>query len=69
MKIEYFPFAHYSILDGKVVNVSLDAVSDEKRGLLYQTRILLDRDWIGVQGRRVQLVQGMVVTEGVTAGD
>lgn len=68
VKVESFPFTRYGILDGKVVNVSLDAVADEKRGLLYQTRILLDRDWIGVEGKRVQLVPGMAVTIEVKTG-
>lgn len=68
VKVESFPFTRYGILDGKVVNVSLDAVADEKRGLLYQTRVLLDRDWIGVEGKRVQLVPGMAVTVEIKTG-
>lgn len=68
VKVESFPFTRYGILEGKVVNVSLDAVADEKRGLLYQTRVLLDRDWIAVEGKRVRLVPGMAVTIEVKTG-
>lgn len=51
------------------MNVSLDAVADEKRGLLYQTRVLLERDWIRVEGWRVQLVPGMAVRIEVKMGN
>lgn len=68
VKVEAFPFTRYGILDGKVINVSLDAIADEKRGLLYQTRILLDQTWIGVEGRRVPLVPGMAVTVEIKTG-
>lgn len=61
VKVESFPVARYGILDGKVENVSLDAVADEKR-------VLLERDWIRVEGWRVQLVPGMAVTIEVKTG-
>lgn len=68
VKVEAFPFTRYGILSGKVVNVSLDAVSDEKKGLLYQTRVLLDKTWIGVEGKRVALVPGMAVSVEIKTG-
>lgn len=68
VKVEAFPFTRYGILDGKVVNVSLDAVADEKRGLLYQTRVLLDKTWIGVDGKKVPLVPGMMVSVEIKTG-
>ena len=39
-----------------------------KRGLLYQTRVLLDQAWISVEGKRVPLVPGMAVTVEVKTG-
>lgn len=68
VKVDAFPFTRYGILDGKVVNVSMDAVADEKRGLLYQTRVLLDKTWVGVEGKRVPLVPGMMVVVEVRTG-
>ncbi|HEX4869457.1 MAG TPA: HlyD family type I secretion periplasmic adaptor subunit [Moraxellaceae bacterium] len=68
VKVEAFPFTRYGILHGQVVNVSLDAVADEKRGLLYQTRVLLDRGWIAVEGRQVPLVPGMAVSVEIRTG-
>ncbi len=68
VKVEAFPFTRYGVLGGKVINVSLDAVADEKRGLLYQTRILLDQDWLEVEGKRIQLVPGMSVSVEIKTG-
>ncbi|MCC2637368.1 MAG: HlyD family type secretion periplasmic adaptor subunit [Moraxellaceae bacterium] len=68
VKVEAFPFTRYGIMEGKVLNVSLDAVADEKRGLLYQTRVLMDQAWIGVEGKRVPLVPGMAVTVEIKTG-
>lgn len=68
IKVEAFPFTRYGLMRGKVMNVSLDAVADEKHGLLYQTRVLMDRTWIGVEGRRVPLVPGMAVTVEIKTG-
>lgn len=68
VKVEAFPFTRYGILHGKVVNVSLDAIADEKRGLLYQTRVLLDQTSIGVEGKQVPLVPGMAVSVEIKTG-
>lgn len=68
VKVEAFPFTRYGILHGKVVNVSLDAIADEKRGLLYQTRVLLDQTTIAVEGKQVPLVPGMAVTVEIKTG-
>ncbi|MFZ5560526.1 MAG: hypothetical protein ACOY41_03185 [Pseudomonadota bacterium] len=36
--------------------------------MLYQTRVLLDKTWIGVEGKRVPLVPGMVVSVEIKTG-
>lgn len=68
IKVEAFPFTRYGVLHGKVVNVSLDAVADEKRGLLYQTRVLLAQSSIAVEGRQVPLAPGMAVSVEIKTG-
>lgn len=68
IKVEAFPFTRFGTLGGTVSNVSLDAVADEKRGLLYQTRVRLDRTAMQVEGRDVPLVPGMAVTVEIKTG-
>lgn len=68
VKVEAFPFTRYGMLQGRVVNLSLDAVADEKRGLMYQARVLLDRAAMTVEGRRVPLLPGMAVSVEIKTG-
>lgn len=68
VKIETFPYIKYGTLNGTVLTVSNDAVSDEKKGLLYHARVLLDRTKINVDGKRVNLSPGMAVTVEIKTG-
>lgn len=69
VKVETFPYTRYGTLDGRVVTVSSDAVQDEKRGLIYQTRVSLARSTLNVDGKRVNLSPGMAVTVEVKTGE
>lgn len=68
VKVEAFPFTRFGTLAARVSNVSLDAVADEKGGLLYQVRVRLDRTRIRVGEQEVPLVPGMAVTVEVKTG-
>ncbi len=62
VKIETFLYTKYGFIDGKVQTVSLDAIKDEKRGLVYSTRIKLSRSVMEVEGKVVKLTPGMAVS-------
>lgn len=62
VKIQTFPFTKYGIIEAVVANVADDATVDEKLGLIYRTRLVLDKNTIRVDGRDVQLMPGMSVT-------
>ncbi|WP_414148665.1 HlyD family type I secretion periplasmic adaptor subunit [Erwinia sp. BNK-24-b] len=62
VKVETFTFTRYGTLAGEVLNVSEDAIEDEKRGLVYSSRIRLKSDQIKINGRQVALSPGMSVT-------
>ncbi|MCP5431418.1 MAG: HlyD family efflux transporter periplasmic adaptor subunit [Chromatiaceae bacterium] len=47
---------------GDVVDLSNDAVADERKGLVYKMRVLMKRSQIQVNGRPVALSPGMTVT-------
>lgn len=61
VKIETFNFTKYGVVDGTVVSISSDAIEDEKRGLLYSTRIQLKETHIQVGAQQVALSPGMAV--------
>lgn len=62
VKVETFTFTRYGTVDGEVLTVSNDAIEDDKRGLIYSSRIRLKSDQIQVNGRQVALSPGMSVT-------
>ncbi len=68
VKVETFPFTLYGTIPGKVLSVSDDAVSVEKVGLIYPTRVSLDRTTIQVEGKQVNLSPGMAVTVEIKTG-
>lgn len=62
VKIETFPFTKYGTLGATVTHVSNDAVNDEKRGLVFLARVVLERATIPVENKIVSLSPGMAVT-------
>ncbi|PHM23560.1 HlyD family type I secretion periplasmic adaptor subunit [Xenorhabdus budapestensis] len=62
VKVETFNFTKYGTVDGEVLSVSNDAIENEKRGLIYSTRIRLKSDHLLVNGQRVALSPGMSIT-------
>lgn len=41
IKVETFTFTKYGVVHGTVLNISNDAIEDERLGLVYSTRIQL----------------------------
>jgi hemolysin D len=55
-------------LHAKVESVSHDAISDEKRGLIYSTRVKLEKASINIDGTLVSLSPGMAVSVEIKTG-
>jgi hemolysin D len=68
VKIETFPFTRYGTVPGTVSFVSSDAVNDEKRGPIFQTRVRLDQGSLKVDERDVTLTPGMAVSAEISTG-
>lgn len=68
IKVESFTFTKYGLLHGEVMQVSADAIQDEKEGLLYTARVAIDDDRILVGDKWVTLTPGMAVTVEVKTG-
>jgi len=69
VKIDAFEYTKYGTIQGKVTHVSRDAIADEKRGLIYSTKIVLDRSSINVEGREIPLSAGMSVNVEIKTGE
>lgn len=72
IKLATFDFTHYGVLHGKLIDVSRDSLppdeKDPRRELHYAARISLDRTAMEVEGRRVSLTPGMMVTVEIKTG-
>ncbi len=68
VKVDTFPFTKYGALDADVLDISNDAVLDDKQGLAYAMRLGLQRPALRVGNRTVNLTPGMAVTVEVKTG-
>ncbi len=68
IKVEAFPFTKFGTIDGRVVNVSRDAVEDENLGPVYPARVAMARTVIDAKEGPVDLTPGMAVTAEVKTG-
>ena len=68
VKLQTFPFTKYGTVPAEVMDVSTDAVQDEKRGLVYTVRVRLERDHVDVDGKTVRIAPGMAATVEVKTG-
>lgn len=68
IKVETFQYTKYGTLHAKVSSVSHDAINDEKRGLIYSTRVKMERTKINVDGIDVNLSPGMAVSVEIKTG-
>ncbi|MBE9058058.1 HlyD family efflux transporter periplasmic adaptor subunit [Sphaerospermopsis sp. LEGE 08334] len=60
VKLATFPFQEFGVVDGEVLQISPNAVVDEKLGLVFPTRIKLNKHSMNVRGKEVEFTPGMV---------
>jgi hemolysin D len=68
VKVDAFPFTRYGTIGASVTHMSLDAVPDEKRGLVYQARIALKQATMNIDGKIIPLSPGMTVRAEIRTG-
>ena len=68
IKVHTFPFTKYGVIDAEVVNISTDAIADEKLGLIYKMKLKMDNSKLWVDDREVQLMPGMAISAEVKTG-
>lgn len=73
VKVDAFDYTKYGTLPGKLTHVSRDAIEDDKqqddkKKLLYSTKVRLDASTLQVDGKSVALSPGMSVNVEVKTG-
>tara|TARA_Y100000590_G_C15646408_1_gene987045 strand:- start:237 stop:1607 length:1371 start_codon:yes stop_codon:yes gene_type:complete len=69
VKLDAFPFTKYGLITGEVINISQDAIADEKRGLLFTAKVKLDKQYITVNGNDISLIPGMSLSAEIKTGN
>ncbi len=69
IKVDTFSFQKYGLIEGKVVQISPDAVYDERQGLVYKIKLDLEKDWISIRGKDMRLCSGMTVSAEIKTGE
>jgi HlyD family type I secretion membrane fusion protein len=60
VKLATFPFQEFGLVDAEVLQISPNAVVDEKLGLVFPTRIRLNKHSITMDGQEVEFTPGMM---------
>lgn len=68
VKVETFQYTKYGTIHAKVTSVSHDAINDEKRGLIYSTRVKMSKSSLLIDGTEVKLSPGMAVSVEIKTG-
>lgn len=68
IKVAAFPFTRYGTVHGKVINVSADAIEDQKQQLRYKVYIRLDKTSMIINGSPIALTPGMMITAEIKTG-
>jgi hemolysin D len=72
VKIDTFEYTKYGTVPAVVTHVSRDAVQDdkdEKKGLLYTIKVMLNKSTMAVEGKAMPLTAGMSVNVEIKTGD
>lgn len=68
IKVEAFPFTKYGFIQGNIRHISHDAILDEQKGLVYSSRVKMEKTTIAVGDKNINLTPGMAVTVEVKTG-
>lgn len=68
VKIDTFDFTRYGWIEGKLINISSDAIEDKDLGLVYKAVIELSKNNIIVDGQPINLEPGMSVSAEIKTG-
>ncbi len=68
VKFSAYDFAIYGGLEGKVINISADTITDEKGDSYYLVRIKTNKNYLGTPEHPLPLLPGMTATVDILTG-
>ena len=68
VKFSAYDFAIFGGLEGKVVNISADSVTDKKGNVFFKVRIKTDKNHLGNEKKPLKIIPGMTVDVDIITG-
>lgn len=68
VKLTAYDFAIYGGLDGKLVHISADTITDERKEEYYLVRIKTDKNYLGVEENKKNIIVGMTAQVDIITG-
>jgi len=68
VKFSAYDFAIYGGLDGEVVHISADTITDQKENVFYTVRIKTNKNYLERQGKKLKIIPGMTVSVDIITG-
>lgn len=69
IKVEAFPYTRYGYIKGKVKYLSFEAIQDEKFGLVFPVTIYMEKNYLTIEKKDIELIAGMAVTVEIKTGE
>ncbi len=68
VKFSAYDFAIYGGLDGEVMHISADTITDQKENVFYTVRIKTNKNYLERQGTKLRIIPGMTVSVDIITG-
>ncbi len=68
VKLTAYDFAIYGGLDGAVVHISADTITDERQEEFYLVRIMTDKNYLGTETNKKHIIVGMTAQVDIITG-
>ena len=68
VKFSAYDFSIYGGLDGEVVHISADTITDQKENVFYTVRIKTNKNFLERQGKKLKIIPGMTVSVDIITG-
>lgn len=68
VKLTAYDYAIYGGLDGEVVHISADTITDERQEEFYLVRIMTEKNFLGTENNRKEIIVGMTAQVDIITG-
>ncbi len=68
VKLTAYDYAIYGGLDGKVVHISADTITDDRQEEFYLVRIMTEKNYLGIEDNKKEIIAGMTAQVDIITG-